>query len=102
MVMDPSLKYEWFEQKWDEPPKCNWIPQQVPPRRQHNDTLDEDGHKRISYASVKPHSQANAFTQYCAEDAIEDFKLSDWKAMERKQPYLVVQFAVDHTPNFDI
>jgi len=26
MVMDPSLKYAWFEQRWNEPPKCNWIP----------------------------------------------------------------------------
>src|SRR6266513_1975134 len=26
MVMDASLKYEWFEQKWNEPPKRNWIP----------------------------------------------------------------------------
>jgi len=26
MVMDASLKYEWFEQKWNKPLKCNWIP----------------------------------------------------------------------------
>jgi hypothetical protein len=25
LVMDPSLKYAWFEQRWDEPPKCAWI-----------------------------------------------------------------------------
>src|SRR5271154_3442361 len=55
--------------------------------------FNEDDYKRISYASVKP--QANAFAQYCAEDAIEGFKLSDWKTMEEKQPRLV-QFALDH------
>ena len=26
MDMDASLKYEWFEQKWNEPLKHNWIP----------------------------------------------------------------------------
>jgi hypothetical protein len=26
MVMDPSLKYAWFEQRWNEPPKREWIP----------------------------------------------------------------------------
>jgi hAT family C-terminal dimerisation region len=30
-----------------------------------------------------------------ADDPIEGFKLSDWKVIENKQPYLV-QFAVDH------
>src|SRR5271170_4874596 len=55
--------------------------------------FNEDDYKRISYASVKP--QANAFAQYCAEDVIEGFKLSDWKTMEEKQPRLV-QFTVDH------
>ena len=112
MVMDASLKYEWFEQKWNEPPKCDWVPgfksmvsnhwnqsqkalaklptlQQAPPRRQNDDEFNEDDYKRISYASVKP--QANAFAQYCAEDAIEGFKLSDWKTMEPR----LVQFAVD-------
>jgi hAT family protein len=116
MVMDASLKYEWFEQKWNKPPKRNWIPgvkatvtnhwkqsqkasakqstlQQAPPQRQKEDEFDEDDYKRISYTSAKP--QANAFAQYCAEDAIEGFKLSDWKTMEKKQPYLV-QFALDH------
>ena len=116
MVMDASLKYEWFEQKWTEPSKRDWIPgvkfmvtnhwkqsqkamtklpmpQQPARQRQHDDEFDEDEHMRISYASVKP--QANAFAQYCAEDAIEGFKLSDLKTMERKQPHLV-QFAVDH------
>jgi len=68
-------------------------PQQAAPRHQHNDEFDEDEHIRILYASVKP--QANAFAQYCAEDAIEGWKLSDWKTMEKKQPHLV-QFAVDH------
>ena len=26
MVMDASLKYEWFKQKWIDPPKRDWIP----------------------------------------------------------------------------
>ena len=116
MVMDASLKYEWFEQKWNEPSKHDWIPrvksmvsshwkqsqetlsklpipQQIYSQHQNNDEFDEDEHMRISYASVKP--QANAFAQYCIEDAIEGFKLSDWKTMEKKQPHLV-QFAIDH------
>jgi hypothetical protein len=25
MVMDPSLKYAWFEQRWNEPPKSEWV-----------------------------------------------------------------------------
>ena len=98
MVMDASLKYEWFEQKWSKPLKHDWIPgvksmvdnywkqsqealsklptpQQAPPQCQHNDEFDEDEHMCISYVSVKP--QANAFVQYCAEDAIEEFKLLD-------------------------
>ena len=116
MVMDARLKYEWFEQKWNEPPKRDWIPgvksivanhwnrsqkdmqkhsvpQPAAPRRQLDDEFDEDEHIRISYASVKP--QANAFTHYCAEDAVEEFKLSDWKTVEKKQPHLV-RFALDH------
>jgi hypothetical protein len=118
MVMDASLKYEWFEQKWNEPPKRDWIldvksmvsnhwkrsqkvlakvkpptPQQTHSQHQHDDEFDEEEHIRISYTSIKP--QANAFTQYCAEDAIEGFKLSDWKTVEKKQPHLV-QFALDH------
>ena len=66
--------------------------QQTPPQPQC-DVFDPDEHMRISYAAKTPH--ANAFGQYCAEDAIEDFELSDWKNMEKKQPHLV-QFAVDH------
>ena len=114
MVMDPSLKYEWFEQKWDKPPKRGWIgkvkttvsnywkqyqkslaslpsPRQEPLQRESGD--DEDDYKRIKYASARP--QTNAFALYCAEDAIEEFKLSDWKMIEKKRPQLV-QFALDH------
>jgi hypothetical protein len=116
MVMDPGLKYEWFEQKWSEPPKHDWIPgvkslvsnhwkqsekafakqpiaHRQPPRPHHDDESDLDDYMRISYSAATP--QANAFAQYCAEDPIERFKLSDWKAMEKKQAHLV-QFAVDH------
>src|SRR3546814_20751984 len=59
------------------------VPQPAAPRRQLDDEFDEDEHIRISYASVKP--QANAFTHYCAEDAVEEFKLSDWKTVERSE-----------------
>jgi hypothetical protein len=117
MVMDPSLKYEWFEQKWDKPPKRSWISKvksivnnnwkqyqktltsaASPPSSrqeplQRESDHDEDDYKRIKYVSAKP--QANAFATYCTEDAIEDFKLSDWKTVEKKRPQLV-QFAVDH------
>ena len=121
IVMDPSLKYEWFEQKWNHPPKRSWIsgvksivsnhwrqfqrtqatlprPQQEPPpsesgHNQDDSEEDRDDYMRIKYRSAKP--QANLFASYCAEDTIEDFKLSDWKNVERKQPQLV-QFAVDH------
>ena len=111
--MDPSLKYEWFEQKWDKPPKRNQIsrvksmvnnhwkqyqktlttplPRQEP--LQHESNHNEDDYKRIKYVLVKP--QANVFTLYCTEDAIEEFKLSDQKTIEKKRPQLV-QFAVDH------
>ena len=68
-------------------------PQQAPPQHQNDDEFNEDNYKCISYASAKP--QANAFAQYCTEDAIEGFKLLDWKMMEKKQPCLV-QFTVDH------
>src|SRR5438876_183331 len=69
------------------------MPQQAPQQCQNDDEFSEDDYKHISYASAKP--QANAFAQYYAEDAIEGFKLSDWKMMEKKQPCLV-QCAVDH------
>jgi hypothetical protein len=93
MVMDASLKYELFEQKWNEFPKRDWIPEvkfmvnnhwkqsqkvSVKLSMSQQDEFNEDNYKRISYASVKP--QANAFTQYCAEDAIEGFKLDQASA----------------------
>jgi hypothetical protein len=125
MVMDPSLKYEWFNQKWDKAPKRNWIsgvkstvnnhwkqyqktlanlPRQqqesLQSESRHNEDDsgddsgdDSDDYKRIKYVSAG--NQANIFTQYCGEDAVEDFKLSDWKNIERKRPQLV-QFALDH------
>ncbi len=67
------------------------MPRQEP--LQYESNHDEDDYKRIKYVSAKP--QANAFTLYCTEDAIEEFKLSDWKMIEKKRPQLV-QFAVDH------
>ena len=120
MVMDPKLKFAWFEQKWADAPKCNWIPgvksmvkshwkqfqqqlpkpsanppapQQTSPQDQNTDS-DEDDYKRISYAPVR--NPANSFTQYAVDGAVENFKLSDWKDIEQKKPHLV-QFALDHT-----
>jgi len=66
-------------------------PRQEPLQRDSN--RDEDDYKRIKYTSARP--QANAFTLYCTEDTIEDFKLSDWKMIEKKRPQLV-QFALNH------
>ena len=114
--MNPSLKYEWFEQRWNEPPKRDWIPgvksivsnhwkqsqkafgkppttHRPPSQPQHGDESDPDDLVRISYSATTP--QASAFANYAADDAVEGFKLADWKAMEKKQPHLV-QFAVDH------
>ncbi len=49
------------------------LPRQEP--LQHESNHNEDDYKRIKYVLVKP--QANVFTLYCTEDAIEEFKLSD-------------------------
>jgi len=119
MVMDPGMKYEWFEQRWNEAPKSSWIPKAksivsnhwkqaqksakppLQPASQSGDDSqstdssgeDLDDYKRISYSVTR--QQANAFAQYCADDAIEGFKLSDWKSKGKKQPDLV-RFALDH------
>jgi len=108
--------YLGYEQRWNEPPKCDWISgvrsivsnhwkqsqkafaklptaNRPPPQPQRGDEFDPDEHIRISYAATTP--QANAFAQYTVDDPIEGFKLSDWKAVEKTQAHLV-QFAVDH------
>jgi hypothetical protein len=130
VAMDPTLKHSWFEQRWTESPKREWVSEAkaavdeqwkrwekewekqphaviIPalqasgqaPVSQHGrqdddaDKFDENEHKRISYTS---NSNANMFAQYCIGDAIEEFKLKDWKEYEKKQP-LLVQFALDHS-----
>ena len=115
MVMDPRKKYDWFKQKWVEPPKCDWVSgvesivgthwkqtqksftklptHRPPPQPERSDESDLDDHIRISYSATG--AQASAFVNYTTNDPIEKFKLLDWKAMEKKQPHLV-QFAMDH------
>ena len=69
-------------------------PQQEPLLSESSHKEDNsDNYKRIKYALAK--TQANVFGVYCSEEAIEDFKLSDWKNIKKKRPQLV-QFAVDH------
>jgi hypothetical protein len=125
MVMDPCLKYAWFEQKWTTPSKSDRIPhvktavlalwrqakdrsrkaapvavnlpapQQVPAQVHEgsNDKFRYD-HKSIKYTTIR--NSDGEFERYCAEDALEEFSLSDWKRLEKNQPDLV-QFALDHT-----
>jgi len=136
MVMDPCLKYAWFEQRWTTPStrdrmldvetavRTLWgraqeqseraasattdpgssvnLPVTQPPQppqlqrappQAHEDGFQYD-HKRIRYRTAR--NPASVFERYCNEDALEEFKLADWKKLEKSQPSLV-QFALDYT-----